>query len=132
MQKTLTIPASLRAVSEMIAGLETTLAELSLEERVEVTLALQELCVNIVNHAYEGTPGQIRLHLEVDSQTLRVIIGDDAPGTFTPPDEIHAPDPTELPESGMGLYIITQCFDQVTYERLASGNRWQLSKKLGG
>jgi serine/threonine-protein kinase RsbW len=99
--------------------------------RTTTTLAVHELLVNIVEHAYMGEPGQIDLTITYTSIDLSIVIADQAKTAFVMPDQIDAPDPADLPEGGMGMFIIHQAFDVVKYERLELGNQWTLVKTLG-
>lgn len=131
MQENLTIPATLEAVSKFTQSLETQLENLSAETRTLIVLALQELLVNVVEHAYAGMTGTIEIIFNLSVSELQVTITDQAQKAFDMPDDIALPDPLDLPEGGMGLFIIHQSFDRVDYKRLSDGNQWQLSKKLG-
>jgi len=132
MNKTIRIPATLEAVSRMTAMLENTLAALSLEERTSIVLAIQELCVNIVRHAYAGAAGDIELVLRIDDDGwLILVVNDTAPNAYVPSEKAPNVDPEALQEHGMGLFIINQSFDEVIYESLEGGNRWRLIRMLG-
>lgn len=126
-----TIQATLEAVSQFTQSLETKLADLTMEMRTSIVLAMQELLVNIVKHAYDGASGQIDIELEQSPHRIHITVLDHGMNTFETPDKITAPDPLDLPEHGMGLFIIHQSFDNVQYKRLSSDNQWQLTKELG-
>lgn len=128
--RTFTIPATVRDVSEFTASLGEALAPLPPEVEAAVVLGIQELCINIVRHAYAGAAGSIQFQIERSSDTLQFTIHDTGQNAYQPTREITAPDPLDLPESGMGLFIIHQTFDRVDYERLPDGNRWVLVKTL--
>lgn len=130
MPETLVIPASLEAVSQFTQALEGRLHALSLKLRTSLVLAIQELGVNIVRHAYAGAPGQIEITLDHTADHLHVHVVDDAPTAFTMPGEISTPDAALLPEHGLGLFIIHQAFDRVTYHRSGDQNIWDLVKAL--
>lgn len=98
--------------------------------RMEVVLALHELLVNIVAHAYAGAEGQIDLDIQQTADALTLTVTDQAATAFELPESIAAPDLSDLPESGMGLFIIREVFDDVNYMHLAPGNRWILHKTL--
>jgi len=123
--------ASLDSVSSFTGCLEQRLASLSINDRTTIVLAVQELLVNIVRHAYAGREGQIEFELNHMAHEIVIRVRDFADTEFTPPDNLPEPDPLSLPESGMGLYIIQQSFDEVRYEHFADGNEWQLRKTLG-
>ena len=130
LHKKASIPATLKAVSHFTAELETLLASLPLEPRTVVVLAIQELCVNIVEHAYAGKAGTIELEIDLQPSSLSITCTDYAPNAFVPPAEILPPDPLSLPEGGIGLYVIYQVFDHVSYQRLRKGNAWHLQKLI--
>ncbi len=126
-----TLDATLETVSSFTQSLETLLAALSIEVRTSVVLAVQELLVNIVKHAYSGKPGKIEFELEQSDSKLEITVTDNADNAFQMPETITAPDMFDLPEHGMGLFIIHQAFDKVEYQRSDDRNRWQLMKRLG-
>jgi anti-sigma regulatory factor (Ser/Thr protein kinase) len=130
LKKNLTIPATLRDVSQFTAELETWFTTLNMESRVSIVLAVQELCVNIVKHAYQFTEGEIQIQIDWRPGQLRFQFVDHAPHRFVMPEVVEAPDPLDLPESGMGLYLIHQAFDQVDYSVHDHQNHWRLFKQL--
>ncbi len=130
MREKMTIPATLKDVSKFTQSLEHQLEQLPIEERTLIILAIQELLVNIVEHAYSGKLGKIEFELSLNDKDLLVIVSDNADHNFEIPIDVVAPDPLDLPESGMGLFIIQQAFDNVKYSHLSNGNQWQLEKKL--
>ncbi len=123
--------ANLGSVSDFTGQLEQRLDSLSINDRTTIVLAVQELLVNIVRHAYAGAEGQIEFDLSQMADEVMIRVRDYAHTEFIPPDNLLEPDPINLPESGMGLYIIQQSFDEVRYVHLADGNEWHLKKTLG-
>ena len=63
---------------------------------------------------------------------IEFVIRDYATKAFIMPETITPPDPLDLPENGMGLYIIFDTFDTVDYEHMTDGNQWQLKKRIEG
>jgi anti-sigma regulatory factor (Ser/Thr protein kinase) len=124
------IKASLEAVSKFTTSLESDLQWLSLETRTGIVLAVQELLVNIVEHAYAGSDGKIDFKLEQNETLITVIVTDHVQTTFAMPDSIKDPDPFVLSERGLGLFIITQIFDEVNYMPVSDGNQWKLTKTI--
>jgi serine/threonine-protein kinase RsbW len=98
--------------------------------KTRLRLAIHELCINIIQHAYAGANGTIAIEAVYESCTLTITVTDSAPNAYAPPREIALPDPFSLPEGGWGIYIIHQIMDEVRYERLESGNRWHLIKNM--
>jgi serine/threonine-protein kinase RsbW len=104
-------------------------------ERFAVKLAVEEACVNIILHGYEGmSPGPIDLALEEGTGEIRVTIADRA--RPFPPSDAPAPDVTsgweERRPGGLGWFLIRKMMDEVHYEPVPEGgNRLTLVKRLG-
>ncbi|MEZ4667024.1 MAG: ATP-binding protein [Anaerolineae bacterium] len=122
--------ATLQSVSEFSQQLENYLAELTIHDRTSVTLAMQELLVNIVSHSYAGQSGQIDIEIHISEGKLAIEVRDYSSTVFSNPEQINVLNPVDLPEHGMGLFIIHQSFDDVSYKRVADVNLWQLAKRL--
>ncbi len=131
MQEHTTFAATLDAAAQVSRNLETLLRDLPPDVCAAVVLAVHELLVNIVRHAYAGAPGQIDLAVERSPVAVRFIIVDDAASDFVLPNRVAVPNLLDLPEHGMGLFIIRQTFDHVIHERLCPGSRWELVRILG-
>ena len=131
LQLTITLPATLESVSQFSSQLESHLEPLAIDLRTTLVLAVQELLVNIVQHAYAGQPGNINLQITGSGQAISIVIRDYGQTAFILPETISEPDPLSLPEDGLGLFIIQQTFDEVKHERLEIGSRWILTKMLG-
>ena len=92
-----------------------------------VELVLAEVCNNITEHGYPGTPGPIELKLHCHSEGLVCTVTDHgAPlPEGTPPTAPPDP-PWELPEGGFGWHIIRTLTDRLTYECAPGLNRLDL------
>jgi anti-sigma regulatory factor (Ser/Thr protein kinase) len=117
------------AVDQILDPL-TTVADLEIL-KYNISLALQELCVNIIRHAYGGETGTITVRMAVEEKPLRreVTTRDGGNSVFdmmnwTPPDlsEPHA--------GGMGLFLMQQLMDLVEYQPGIGNNRWRMVKFL--
>lgn len=127
-----TISAHLEAISHFNQQLESALSSLSVHDRTTVVLAVQELLVNIVRHAYAGESGDIDFEMTLAGAQLNITVRDYANIDFEMPERIDPIDVLSLPESGMGLYIIQQAFDDIEYQIIAGGHLWLLRKRLEG
>ena len=78
-----------------------------------VVSACSEAFNNIAIHGYREQPGDVRIEIEPGELGIAISIFDRGP-SFDPA-EIAAPCLDELPESGMGLYIIRSFMDDVSY-----------------
>ena len=96
----------------------------------KIVSAVGEAFNNIALHAYSGAEaGNVDVELEVDRDSLTIRLLDTGKG-FDPLNE-PKPDLDSLPESRMGLYIVRECMDEVTYRRGTSSapNVLTLSKR---
>ena len=97
----------------------------SLGSRIE--LALQEICVNIVEHAYgpEFQAMTIRLEYRMNGSTHTFKVVDHG----CPFDQGSRPtvDINNPTEGGYGLFIAESIFDTMSYERAATSNTWTLT-----
>jgi len=106
----------------------------NLEEReinlYNLELAIQEISVNIVKHAYAQTDGRIRMCLTLEQQPLRLIITLYDTGKSFDPTQIAQPKLGELQEHGFGLFLVQQLMDEVEYNHSPTGNTWKLIKNI--
>ena len=99
-----------------------------------VEICLTEALNNVIKHGYKNKAKQgIDINIKTNSNYLEVEIID----TGEPRTQLTAPtldyDPNDidnLPESGMGLYIIHQLMDEVNYMTLNGKNYFTLKKWL--
>lgn len=99
-----------------------------------VRLACEELIVNVVSYAYPaGTDGYIELDITDEGEALRIEICDG--GKPFNPIEKEAPDVTQCPEDrdigGLGIYLVLQTMDEVTYQYEEGKNKLVLMKNTG-
>ncbi|MCE7982987.1 MAG: ATP-binding protein [Caldilinea sp. CFX5] len=91
-------------------------------------LAIQEVAVNIVNHAYAGQAGRIRMCLQLSEQPPQLTLWfHDTGGSFDPT-QVPAPHLGALQEHGFGLFLVRELMDEVDYQSDATGNCWTLVK----
>jgi len=99
----------------------------------QVVSAFNEAFNNLVQYAYRPEPGVVDVVVELRPVEL-VIELQDSGRTFEfdgveSPDLLH-----DLPESGLGIFIMRSCMSDVTYEPGASGqkNRLRMTRRLDG
>jgi anti-sigma regulatory factor (Ser/Thr protein kinase) len=97
---------------------------------LEVQLALQEACTNVVRHAYAGgaTGGQITVRAELRRRLLRLEISDEGASydfDCIPPPDLDAPQ-----EGGFGLHLIRATMSKVSYSRRDNRNTLVLERVL--
>jgi serine/threonine-protein kinase RsbW len=95
--------------------------------------AIEELVLNSIEYGYDDSdPHTISLVLSIDRETLTITVIDGG----RPFDPLAAPPPDlslpvlARPVGGLGLYLLRQLSDQVSYERRDGANRLTLTKRL--
>lgn len=80
----------------------------------KVVSAVGEAFNNVAIHAYRGrSVGAVELELDLRDDSVTIRISDT--GTSYDPTRTADPLLDELPDSGMGLYIMRTCMDHVSY-----------------
>ncbi|MDZ4701160.1 MAG: ATP-binding protein [Rhodothermales bacterium] len=110
------------------------LAGFSEAESYRIELGVIEALNNVVEHAYEFQPDasvQVRLTFQPDQLLIEIRDeGKPRPGnlsnTFTFDSEVV----DTWPEGGMGLFIMHEVMDRITYERTDGVNRLTLIKSI--
>ena len=126
--------AELATIREFVAQVG---YDLGLDERriYDLQLAVDEACANVVQHGYGGQGGEIEIAVERDEEEVRVTLRDW--GTSFDPQAVPAPDVTASLEQrrlgGLGLFLIHQVMDDVSFEFDAEGgNVLTMVKRLQG
>ena len=108
-------------------------SELELESQVisDLQLAVEEACTNVILHAYDGQGGNLQLSIEPVEGGVRVVLRDW--GAPFDPQAVPCPDveaPLDRrPLGGLGLYLMRQVTDQVSFEfDKAQGNTLTMVK----
>lgn len=80
----------------------------------EVVSAFGEAFNNVAVHGYrDRTPEPVQIEVDWDAEKLTITMIDT--GRTFDPESVAPPDLDDLPESGMGLFIMTSCMDEVDY-----------------
>ena len=101
--------------------------------RRSVNVALDELLANALSHGQSGRdPCSVTIEVELDQEHVTVILTDD--GTPFDPFGRDAPDTglsvEDRPIGGLGLHLVGQLMDQVSYQRRDGHNIVVLVKQL--
>ncbi len=89
----------------------------------ELTLAVEEAVANIIIHGYHGQKGIITLFVLPTESSVEILLQDDAPPfdpTSVPPPKLDLP-LDERPLGGLGVHLIRNHADHMTYQRTDSG-----------
>ncbi len=123
------LPALLQFVADASAG-----AALDPETAFAVRLAAEEVCTNVIAHAYAGgTPGPVSVRFRREPSAV-VLTVEDRGIPFDP--AVLPPPPltagwAERPTGGMGWHLVREVMDEVRHEPVpGGGNRLTLVKRL--
>ena len=133
----LDLPADYKYLGALGAFLTAVIARATGTDRLDsvlaynVELAVQEICTNIVDHAYAGDHnGRIGVTLTLENQPLRLAIELTDTGRSFDLASIEAPDLTGAHVRGYGLVIVRGLVDDLAYSHQAGLNRWRVVKNL--
>lgn len=135
MEYTLTLHNDVQEVPQLATFIDTICEEnaMDMEMSMNINLAVEEAVVNVMNYAYpEGTVGEVRIDASVTDGLLTIIISDSG----TPFDPTGKEDPDiNLPAEeraigGLGILLVRQFMDTVTYQHTDGKNILILVKKL--
>jgi len=104
---------------------------LSSEVVLDLKLAVDEACTNIIQHGYKGMdPGSIILSFRIEAERILVEITDFGhifePAEAPQPDIEAALGDREI--GGLGLYLIYQTMDNIDYQSSGYGNTLTFTK----
>lgn len=101
----------------------------------QIELATVEVCNNIVEHAYRSHEGLIEIDLTLQETLLELKFSDaglamERDLLTKPALEFNPDDLENVPEGGMGLYLIDTIMDSSSYSRIENTNVLVLTKQL--
>lgn len=104
--------------------------ELGSELTFRLDLCVSELVANIVSYAFEDeAPHTLALDLILEPQSVKLVIADDG-CEFDPlalPDPVAPATLEEASVGGLGVHLVRQFADQVSYERVGARNQLTLA-----
>jgi sigma-B regulation protein RsbU (phosphoserine phosphatase) len=123
-------PKKLRMVRERVQGIA---EEFGCSKKLisDLVIAINEACMNIMQHAYKGEKsGEILLEMQKDSGEVQVMLTDFAEPVD--PDGIQPRDLEDVKPGGLGTYFIQEIMDDCTYGHLdnRAGNFLRMRKKI--
>ncbi len=110
-------------------------AELRLDDELlmNLNLVMEEMVSNVIFYAYpEGTTADIELLAESDGKELTFVLSDQGEA-FDPTAKEDADvdiDPAEREIGGMGIFIVKNIMNRVTYQRLEGRNLLTMQKSI--
>lgn len=106
---------------------------LSMELQMNLNLVMEEMISNIIFYAYpEGTDATIEVLAESDGKELTFVLSDQG-REFDPTLKDDADvdvNPAEREIGGMGIFIVKNIMNKVTYQRLDGKNLLTMKKEI--
>ena len=106
---------------------------LDMELQMNLNLVMEEMVSNVIFYAYpEGKTAEIELLAESDGKELTFVLSDKGK-EFDPTAKADAdPDvnPAERDIGGMGIYIVKNIMNEVSYQRLEGKNLLTMKKDI--
>lgn len=99
--------------------------------RFDLTLAVEEAASNVIEHGYKGKGGELAVRVILENGVVTFQLRDHAkpfkPGRVGRPDETIPLE--ERPLGGLGLHLMHELMDEVTYQALPDGNLLTMTKR---
>ncbi|MBR4133034.1 MAG: ATP-binding protein, partial [Bacteroidales bacterium] len=131
----LTLHNDIQQISLLPGFIETVTYGMNLDPGVsaQLNLALEEAVTNVISYAYpEGTDGAVDIDARLDGNSLSFIISDS--GAAFDPTVRNKVDITagvdERPIGGLGIHLIREIMDKVSYERRDGKNILTITKNI--
>lgn len=107
--------------------------EASMKAIMTITVALEEMFVNVAHYAYPDKEGKVRVGMRFDDEdNIEIHLFDN--GIPFNPLAKQDPDITLKAEDrdigGLGIYMVKQSMDECTYERTANTNHFMMKRKI--
>lgn len=107
--------------------------QLDMHVAMKLQVAMEEMVTNVIFYAYpQGTSAEIVLTAESDESELTFVLSDS--GKPFDPTAKDAPDldvdPMDREQGGMGILIVKNIMNEVSYQRFGNTNQLTMKKKL--
>jgi anti-sigma regulatory factor (Ser/Thr protein kinase) len=135
LNQSITLPNDIAAVPQLTSFVNNVCSRLNIDGStvMQMNLALEEAVVNVMNYAYpKGTKGDVDIRALCDGAQMKFVLIDS--GTPFDPTKHQTPDvqlsADERAIGGLGIFLVTQIMDNVSYERRNEKNILTLCKNL--
>ena len=129
----LTLPNDIETIPQLNEFIDTVAEEIGLDMSLTMSLnlAIEEAVVNVMEYAYpDGEQGNVDIEVIADDKWLTFIISDNGipfdPTTQEDADTTLSAE--ERPIGGLGIFLVRQLMDTVSYEYKDGKNRLTLVK----
>lgn len=135
LQRSLTLPNDINTIPQLNEFIDTVCEELEIDMALAMSLnlAMEEAVVNVMDYAYPaGTEGEVCIEAVAEETQLHFIISDSGkPFDPTAKEEVDTTlSAEERPIGGLGIHLIRQLMDDISYERKDDKNILRLSKNI--
>ena len=134
-EHSLTLPNNVEFIPQLAAFIEEVTESYGIAPSVtmSINLALEEAVVNVMNYAYpEGSFGEIDISVSFSDGSITFTIKDS--GKPFDPTKVSVPDTSlsaeERPIGGLGIYLVRELMDEVSYCYENNHNILTLKKKI--
>ncbi len=135
LNQSITLPNDIAAVPQLSSFVDNVCSRLNIDgsTMMQMNLALEEAVVNVMNYAYpKGSKGDVDIRALCDGAQMKFVLIDS--GTPFDPTKHQTPDvqlsADERAIGGLGIFLVTQIMDNVSYERRNEKNILTLCKNL--
>lgn len=134
MIKTMVFDAAIENLYPILTVVDEEVSKINGDKAVisDINICIEEIFVNIVSYAYRDTIGQVEMKLEITDDTFHMLFCDS--GIPYNPLERANPDTTlsasERSIGGLGIFMVKEMMDSVTYEYKEKRNCLQITKKI--
>ncbi|MBR1439958.1 MAG: ATP-binding protein [Lachnospiraceae bacterium] len=132
--KELTLMASDKTFYTVLNEVRDALKENGWPEDIEtqIAIAVEEIYVNIAHYAYGGKEGEAKVRIDITPKNCRISFADQ--GIPYNPLEKEDPDLTlsaeDRPIGGLGIFMVKEMMDRVTYEHKDGKNILTIEKTI--
>ena len=132
----LTVTADENRLNEVTQFLEQELEQIDcpVEEMYNLTLAAEEIFVNIARYAYEGREGDVEMSFSFDPDTREAELVFSDSGIPFDPTRLPAPDTALMPGQrrigGLGIHLVRKMMDEVQYEYQSGKNLLTVRRRI--
>lgn len=134
-QRSLTLTNDLKLIPQLNTFIDEVCeaAEFDMATTMQINLAIEEAVVNVMDYAYPtGTQGDINIEALSDGSGMMFVISDTgSPFDPTAKSEVDITlSAEERAIGGLGIHLIRQIMDQISYERIDGRNILTLTKTI--
>lgn len=125
-QRELALDATMADIPAILSFVETACLDAAVDPALlfDLQLAVEEACSNVIEHAYHGQGGLLRVRFETANSDVVITLQDQ--GRAFDPDRVAAPNTTQplskRPVGGLGLHLMRSLMDEVRFAFAAGRN----------